>query len=173
MKLLKRYLIFTVLIFLFVCLCGCPYESKCPLSRISKATIDKKLIGKWEPRGEKGKELGMVMIYPYNAHECLIVTKEKTEEDVELMRAFGTTINGYKFLNVQYINWKSAAERKWFFVNYSFSHKRLEWRTVEEKIFKGKKFGSCEELLAFIKDNLNNKSLYPKNPGRPLIRVGK
>ncbi len=156
----RWYLCFVLFLPLFLCLCGCPYESDFPLSRSNETDIDKKLLGKWKLQTETAEQSGTLTIYPFNEHEYLIVLQGEGEKDVALVRAFGTTINGRKFLNIQDINSLGGTKLKWYFVNYSISNNKLMYRYVKEEIFEKKQISSSKELRNFVKKNLQSKDLY-------------
>ena len=156
----RRYLCFVLLLPLFMYLCGCPYESDFPLSRSNETDIDKKLLGKWKLQTEKGEQSGTLTIYQFNEHEYLILLLGEGEKDVALVRAFGTTINGHKFLNIQDINSLGGTKGKWYFVNYSISDDKLMYKYVKDILFENKNINCSKELRSFVKNNLQKKSLY-------------
>jgi hypothetical protein len=141
------------------------------LSPSSEAKIDKELIGKWKFQSEKEEPSGTITIYQFNEHEYLILLKEEGEENIDLMRAFGTSIDEHKFLNTQDINSANAKEREWFFVNYSVFNDRLVLRYVEDQIFENKIINSSQELYKFMKENLDNKDLYDEDDKKIFSRV--
>ena len=171
MLVINRCLCCALVFLVFLCLCGCPYESEFPLSPSSEAKIDKELIGKWKFQCEKEEQSGTITIYQFNEHEYLILLKEEGEEDIDLMRAFGTTIDDHKFLNTQDINSANAKEREWFFVNYSVFNDRLVLKYVEDRIFENKIINSSQELYQLMKENLSNKELYDENDKKIFNRV--
>jgi len=156
----------------FLCLAGCPYQSEFPLSASREATIDRELIGRWQFQCEKEEQSGTITIYQFNEHEYLILLKEENDEDIDLMRAFGTAIDEHKFLNTQDIDSKNAKEREWFFVNYSVSNDKLVLKYVEDRIFENKIINSSQELYNFMKENLNHKDLYNEGDKKIFDRVG-
>jgi len=171
MFVINRCLCCALVFLMCLCLYGCPYESEFPLSPSSEAKIDKELIGKWKFQCEKEEQSGAITIYQFNEHEYLILLKEEGEEDIDLIRAFGTTIDEHKFLNVQDINSANAKEREWFFVNYSVFNDKLILKYVEDRIFENKIINSSQELYKLMKENLNNKDLYDENDKKIFSRV--
>ena len=171
MFVINRCLCCAIVFLVFLCLCGCPYESEFPLSPSSEAKIDKELIGKWKFQSEKEQQSGTITIYLFNEHEYLILLKEEGEEGIDLVRAFGTTIDGHKFLNTQDINSKNGEEREWYFVNYSVFHGKLVLKYVEDRIFENKVINSSQELYKLMKENLDNKDLYDENDKKIFSRV--
>jgi hypothetical protein len=149
------FLLITSLLF------GCPYQSRIPLSSSSEAEIDKELIGKWKYLNGEGNEMGTVTISLFNDHELLIVLKEKDKTDCEMFRAFLTTVDGEKFLNIQEIK-GTYKDREWMFANYSVANCTLSYRIVDDEFIKknNKIVASSKKPFEFIKENLTNKDLY-------------
>ena len=152
-------------------LCACPYESVFPLSKWSEAVIDKQLIGQWklEPKGEE--EGGIITFYRFNDHEYLITARGENETTEMVMRAFGTSIEGQTFLNVQTINKPGEQKRPWNLVRYSLSDDKLVYNLVEDDLFKEKQFTSSNELHQFVKKNLIRKELYDPDGERTLTKI--
>jgi hypothetical protein len=170
-KCLSTYL-FCVLLLLF--LCGCPYESKVPLSVSSQAKIDKELIGDWKfeptPMNDE-KESAGITIYSFNDHEFFVCFWEILEgkDEILLLKVFVTTIDDTKFLNVQELDYPPK-ERGWLFYSYSVSGDILTLRGVEDTLFK-QDFTTSKTLRKFFKDNLGNKELYGKDSKMVLKRI--
>jgi hypothetical protein len=156
--------IFFILPFLF----GCPYESKVPLSKVSKATIDPALIGEWKYTVEE--ESFTMVIQQFNDHELLIMGIEDGEVQQEAFRAFVTVIKDERFLNVQEIE-ESYDERVWYFVKYTISGDTLTTWIVDDKLFT-KPVTSSRALFRFVKKHLHDKTLFSDVPFLVLKRVG-
>jgi len=168
---INRSLRLTMVICSVLFLWACPYESEFPLSKCSEATIDKQLIGQWKLEAKEGEKAGVIMIYRFNDHEYLISARGEDEPTAMLMRAFGTIIDGYTFLNVQEISKPGEKKRPWNFVNYSISANKLVYKVVEEDLFKKRSFTSPEALYTFIKENLGKKELYDQDDEQTLHRI--
>lgn len=166
-RLPAKCILVTAILFL---VCGCPYESDVPLSRIEDARIDKELLGKWLYRNAEQNDSGMIMISMFNEHELVIVIREDGKEDDDFYRAFSSVVDGEGFLNVQEIS-TSSKKRKWTFVNYAVAGDSLSVRIVEDRLFKGK-IHSSEALHAFVKNHLKNPNLYADNDKKVLKRAG-
>lgn len=152
-------------------LCGCPYESRVPLSRCQDAQIDERLIGMWRSETADPKESGTIIVAPFNEHEFLIVVHEEDKEGDDFYRAFVTDVGGEKFLNVQEIK-ASTKQQAWNFVNYHVAGDRLRVRIVEDKLFKATKAKqTTDSLYGFIGANIKNKDLYDENDDHVLKRV--
>jgi len=171
MLFVKRCLCVTFLLLVFLCICGCPFESDFPLSQCSDANIDKALLGIWRLEPETGEESGTLTIYRFNDHEYVLLAKGENEENTDLIRAFSTTINGYQFLNIQGVNGSRGEKRKWEFINYSISGKKLVLKVVLGDIFKKKRFASSKELFTFVQENLQNEVLYGKDTMQTFRRI--
>ena len=144
---------------------GCPYDSPFPLSPAAEAKLDERLIGAWQIAPEKDRSGGTVFIYPFNETEYIIVLREaKSEGDIFMLKAFVTAVGDAKFLNAAEIG--PVPPKKWYLVNYSLSGDTLITKTVQDKIFKDKKFASAGELRGFIGRNLGNKDLYSSSDGK-------
>jgi hypothetical protein len=167
----KRYLCFTLLFMVFLCICGCPFESEFPLSQCSDAKIDNELLGMWRLEPGKGEPAGTLTIYRFNDHEYVILAKGDDEEDTDVIRSFSTNINGHQFLNIQDINGSRGKKRKWEFINYSVSDTTLVLKVVSGDVFKKKRFSSSKELFTFIQENVQNEALYGKNNSQTFNRL--
>ena len=167
----NRFLHLALLIGLLLLLCACPYESEFPLSKCSEAVIDKQLIGQWQLEPKDGEEGGIITIYRFNDHEYLISARGEDETTEMVMRAFGTSIEGQTFLNVQTINKPGEQKRPWHLVHYSLSANKLVYNVVEDDLFKEKQFTSSEELYTFVKKNLKQKALYDQDDERTLTKI--
>jgi len=155
------------ILFILPLLCGCPYESKVPLSEVSKATIDPALIGEWKYTVE-GESFTMI-IQQFNDHELLIMGIEDGEVQQEAVRAFVTVIKDERFLNVQEIE-ESYDERGWYLAKYTISGDTLTAWTVDDKLFT-KPVTSSRALYRFVKKYLDDKDLFGGNPFLVLKRV--
>jgi hypothetical protein len=159
-----------LLVFILPLLWGCPYESKVPLCKSTKAEIDQQLLGKWE---NKGQDSGTMIIQQFNDHELLILAAETRKGvcDCEAMRAFVTVVQGERFLNVQEIK-ASEAERGWYLVHYAVSGETLTARVVDDKLITTP-VTSSRALYRFIKHNLHDKALYGDDAPLVFQRVKK
>ena len=158
--------IFAVL-FILPLLWGCPYESKVPLSKVSKATIDPALIGEWEQTDEE--EPFTMIIQQFNEHELLIMGEEDGMISRDVMRAFVTVIEDERFLNVQDTD-VPPDKRVWYLAKYTISGDTLTAWTVDDKLFT-KPVTSSRALYSFVKKHLNDKVLFGNDPFVVLKRV--
>jgi hypothetical protein len=167
---LKKYTTIGLLFFLFILplLWGCPYESECPLGKVSTAVIDQGLIGKWQHTGE-GEQFTMI-IQQFNDHELLIMGIEGGEVQPEAMRAFITVIEDEQFLNLQEIK-ETYDTRGWYLVKYSVSGATLTAWSVDGALFT-KPLTSTRALYRFVRQNLQNKALYCSDSPMVFQRVG-
>ncbi|MBW2039215.1 MAG: hypothetical protein JRI46_06415 [Deltaproteobacteria bacterium] len=156
-----------LLVFILPLLWGCPYDSEVPLSKSSKAKIDKELLGEWKFADEKEQESGTISIRQFNNHELVIymLVEHKSkggEIECEIYRAFVTVIKDEKFLNVQKIGMFKESKESWTIVNYVLSGDTFKNRLVDDKLFKKlkKPITSSRALYRFVKQNLHNKDLY-------------
>jgi hypothetical protein len=158
-----------ILFFLLILplLWGCPYESKVPLSKSSKAEIDQALLGAWKNTAE-GEPFTMI-IEQFNEHEFLLLGMEDGKIDRDVMRAFITVIKGERFLNLQKIK-ELPDKRGWYLVHYALSGDTLTMRIVDDKLFT-KPFTASRTLYSFVKKNLRNKDLYGDDTPTVLQRV--
>ena len=155
------------ILFILPLLCGCPYESSVPLSKVSKATIDPALIGEWKYT-EAGESFTMI-IQQFNEHELLIMGIEDGEVQQEAGRAFVTVIKDERFLNVQELE-ESYDERIWYLAKYTISGDTLTAWTVDDKLFT-QPVTSSRALYRFVKKHLGDKALYGDDPFLVLKRV--
>jgi hypothetical protein len=157
-KSLPIMVIFLLIPFL---LTGCPYEPGIPLSSPGESEIDSELIGKWKYEDKEGHTLGTATISPFNDTELLIVLHDEERNERDMYRAFVTTIDKEKFLNIQEIK-GTYEKRAWMFINYSTANCILSYKIVDDEVIKKnrKNLSSSKELYAFIKENLENNNLY-------------
>ena len=155
------------ILFILPLLWGCPYESECPLSKISKAKIDPALLGEWKNTKE-GEQFTMI-IQQFNDHELLIMGIEDGEVQREAIRAFVTVIQDEQFLNGQEIR-PLGKKRGWLLIKYTISGDTLTAWIVDDKLFT-KPFASSKALYSFVKKNLRDKALYSDDPPMVLKRV--
>ena len=167
----NRFLYLTLVIGSMLFLWACPYESEFPLGKCSEAVIDKQLIGQWKLEPKDGEEGGIITIYRFNDHEYLISARGDDETTGMVMRAFGTSIDGQTFLNVQIIDKPREKRRPWYLVHYILSENKLVYNVVEDDLFKKKHFTSSKELYAFVKKNLKQKELYDQDDERTLTKI--
>ncbi|RLB05369.1 MAG: hypothetical protein DRG50_07340 [Deltaproteobacteria bacterium] len=165
MTLRKRSIGLVLLVLILPLLCGCPYSSDVPMSKSSKAKIDKELLGEWKFADEKEQGSGTISIRQFNDHELviyLLVEQSKGGEiEYEIYRAFVTVIENENFLNFQKIE-ASPQSRSWTIINYIISGDTLKYRLVGDKLFNKlkKPITSSRALYRFVKRNLHNKDLY-------------
>jgi len=157
------------ILFILPLLCGCPYESTVPLSKVSEAKIDPALLGGW--RNTDQAEPFTMIIQQFNEHELLIMGIEDGEVQQEAARAFVTVIKDEQFLNVQELK-ESYDERYWHLAKYTISGDTLTVWTVDDKLFT-KPLTSSKALYRFVKKNLHDKALYGDGAPMVLQRVGK
>jgi hypothetical protein len=157
------------ILFILPILCGCPYESPVPLSKVSKATIDQALLGEWK-NTEEGEPYTMV-IRQFNDHEFLIMGMEDGEVQQEAMRAFVTVIKDEQFLNVQEIR-APGKKRSWLLVRYTITGDALRAWSVDDELFT-KPVTSSRALYRFVKKHLHNKALYSSDAPMVFQRVRK
>jgi hypothetical protein len=158
--------IFAVLVILPL-LWGCPYESKVPLSKASKATIDPALLGDW--RNTDQTEPFTMIIQQFNEHELLIMGAEDGRISRDVMRAFVTVIEDERFLNVQDAD-VPPDKRVWYLAKYTISGDTLTAWTVDDKLFT-KPVTSSGALYRFVKKHLNDKALFGNDSFLVLKRV--
>ncbi|MGQ9655273.1 MAG: hypothetical protein ACUVXD_14525 [Thermodesulfobacteriota bacterium] len=157
MSVKKRSLRWLVLTVFMPLLWGCPYESDFPLIPASEAVIDHALIGEWEPVEGQDASPGAMSILPFNERELVIVGTERGKEDVGLLRAISSAVDGELFLSVQEVS--SKGPKRWALVNYQVLGDRLFLRIVDEALF-SRRFESSSDLRDFVRVQLNNPDLY-------------
>jgi hypothetical protein len=156
-KIICALLICTVLVF-----CGCPYESRLPLSRSSESKIDSDLLGKWVWHDKDTDEKGYLWIYKFNNSEYLIEIYDVDEDEYMKFRGFGTIINGHKILNVSEVELEETTDVEYMFVKYEIIHDKMYYQTIEDRLIKGR-FNSSEDLFNAILKHIENKELYSES----------
>ena len=86
------------------------------------------------------------------AGEYLLLAESPDEEEPESVRAFVSTVDGEKFLNIR--------DEEWILVNYRVSGDLLQLRLVDDQLFESRTFASPEDLRAFVRQNLADPRLY-------------
>jgi len=156
MKTNKMFLIFSMATSLL--LFGCPYESKFPLSNSSESTIDTLLIGSWDEISAKDEEPATsIEINIFNDHEYLsqMMSRDKGSLTIQGFRAFETTINHQKILNIQEIGNKP----KYNFYKYVVSSDTLKIASVLKDSIKIE-FKNSTELNTYFSKNMNSPKFY-------------
>lgn len=157
MSVKKRPSRWWVLAALIPLLSGCPYESDFPLTPSGEAVIDNALVGEWELAEKQDGPPNAMSILPFNERELVIVGTERGKEEVGLLRAISSAVDGELFLSVQEVSSKGA--KRWALVNYRVVGDRLFLRIVDEALF-SKRFDSSADLRDFVREHLNDPALY-------------
>jgi hypothetical protein len=151
-------------LFTLLLICGCPLNSKIPLSNPNPDEFDKGLPGLWKfvPK-DKDDEAMLVTISQFNKSEYLIVARKikeaGEEEDPEelLIRMFITRIGKARFWNFQVLE-KGLTEREFSFGQYSMKDGRtFHLRMVRNKLFKDYKETSSAALYAAFEKFIGHK----------------
>lgn len=156
------------LCFLFLLLCGCPYESRFPLVEASQGEVDPCLLGTWQTTHQG--ETVIISIVQFNERELLILGKEQGKDNWDAIRGYVTTINGERFLNLQEVEGEFA-KRGWWFVRYRSEGENLRTWTVDDKLFVNPP-ASSRQLYRFVKKNIYNADLYGNAEPTLLRRLG-
>jgi len=162
----KSVFLISLLMMAFI-LPGCPYNSDTPLSPPEKAGIDASLLGTWVMK-KSPDPVNSCRILQFNEHELLIIVQSRDEQD--LYRAFTTTINGVKFLNVRKIVDTSTDAAHWLFLRYTTVGDELRYRYVEDTLPERDKLSS-KTYIDLIKRNPKNPELYDAESDGVLVRT--
>jgi hypothetical protein len=132
-------------------LAGCPYGSEYPLGSPADAVADGALLGTWITPQASDEDFTLT-IRTSGAGEYLLEAESPDEEEPESFRAFVSTVDGEKFLNIQ--------DEEWILVNYRVSGDLLQLRLVDDELFESRTFASPEDLRDFVRQNLADPRLY-------------
>ena len=130
---------------------GCPYGSEYPLGSPADAVADSALLGTWMTPQASDEDFTLT-IRGSGAGEYLLLAESPDEKEPESFRAFVSTVDGEKFLNIR--------DEEWILVNYRVSGDLLQLRLVDDELFESRTFASPEDLRAFVRQNLADPRLY-------------
>lgn len=164
--LVKRFTFSFCLLFILLIIWGCPYDSSIPLGEIKNSVIDPNLIGSWKSVGTDVDTFEVMKVYSFNQHEYLILFLEKSE--INVFRAFSTTVDGHTFLNVNELSAELTSTPNYIFVEYLLAGNELKFRIIEDKLPQ-KYYKDSRAFRDFVKNNLNNRQLF--GDYETLIRV--
>jgi hypothetical protein len=159
---MKSFRCITLLPFLIIC--GCPLNSKVPLSEPDPNEFDKGLLGLWKlVQKEKDDEAMLITISKFNESEYLIVARKmkEAEDDKEVeelfIRMYLTRIGEARFWNFQNLD-ENLNKRDYTFGLYSIKDgDTISLRLVRGKLFKNKKPTTTATLNAAFKGAIGNK----------------
>jgi len=145
-------------------ICGCPLNSKVPLSNPDPDEFDESLLGLWEyVQKEKDDEAMLVTVSQFNKSEYLIVARQikkaydKNEPEELHIRMFLTSIGEARFWNFQDLE-KDLRKREYSFAQYSIEDgKTLHVTMVRNRLFKDHKAATPEALNAAFKKSIGHK----------------
>jgi len=144
-------------------LVGCPYESTTPLTPAAEATLDLRLLGRWQAVGGEagGRE---VEILPFNRHELLVIIRGP--KGVDRYRGFTSRLDGDRYLNVDKLEPGETNER-YYFVRYHIHGGLLDVEIVDDHLLAGTTGGGA--LGAALRHNRHTPGLF--RPLGNLVKV--
>ena len=155
----------------FVILTACPFWSELPLSDPSAAHIDPELAGSWIPISEDSEGTFSVTFLPFDDREFAVIAKDGDTGEVDAYRAFATSIEGDRFLNLKELD-EAVDKNDWNFALYVIEGDTLRLRIIDDALFKLKdmidpktgsaRFSSSAELNEFVRLHLRDPVLYGK-----------
>lgn len=142
-------------------LAGCPYESRTPLGPATNAKIDGGLLGRWKYEDKESKETGFLTISRFNDTEMLVSIEGDAGKVPDMMRGFGTAVDGENFLNLQEIK-GAYGDRRWMFVRYTTGDCSLTFRVVNDSLVPagGDKGLTSRHLFELVRKHLGNMKIY-------------
>jgi hypothetical protein len=144
------------LVVLLLLFSGCPYESKTPLSKPDRYSVDSKLVGLWFGSSDSVQ----VLIAPFNANEYYIELSEEGDDEVARIRAFVFEIAGKQFFHFNEIS-LDGTPKPFSLARFALSEdNQLSIRIVEDKIIPESLQTKPKELIEFIGSHMNDPKLY-------------
>ncbi len=138
-----------------VVLCGCPLESKYPISDPENARVPNELLGIWHcPIANE--EPARMKIVKFNDHEFLFETYEE-DQSISLARGFVSEIKDTTFINYQELG-ASLSEPFGFAIYNVDKSWTLSIRAVEDTLFPTR-FKSSKALRKALRKNLDDPEL--------------
>jgi hypothetical protein len=135
----------------------CSTDSTIPLGTPSAESFDRRLLGPWGCiTGDDPTEGGPASVYAFNDREYYILIG--TEDGQEHLRAFSTTVDGSRFLNIQFLRFESPGA--YTIVGYAFDSPTSVTLRVVDLGPEEAKPRTETALAAFIRRRLAEGSLY-------------
>jgi len=156
--------LFLFLIALICSSCG----SKVPIADVSQAIEDDKIVGKWANYEKMPSEKVEVSVFKFNEKEYLAWLESEEQDSTEVKKESGfyrvyiVQIANKHFINAQDIIPLDPDERLYYFFTYEFKSDSILTLSSLKDVDSTKvsEFETSEDLFRFIKENLNNDSLY-------------
>jgi hypothetical protein len=145
-------------------LSGCPLVSEYPLSDPRAARVDDALIGSWRTRDLDEGEWKWLSFLPFDERELVGFATGDEEDTVDSIRAFTTTIDGIRFLNVRELG-VHAGSSGWYILRYAIEGDVLAMTILDDALFEGASFAGPAELYEFVRSNLSNPLLFDPKSG--------
>ena len=139
---------------------GCPYQSQVPID-VPNQKIDKAMIGKWVKNSEKDKEnpeyfgISAIDDYKYNIVKFEYQTNDSTYKETKYLTHF-TKIDDLVFMNMQ-----KDGEGDYYLHRIDLMGDEFLLFELTDNI--DEKFTSSDELLSFVKKNMNLSFFYNKD----------
>ena len=154
-----------ILVIVSICFCiltGCPYETEYSLSDSKSSKIDSALLGKWI-----GTEINYpndtvwFQLFAFNKNEYYMEYSESgklNDKNIGKLRCFETIIDGVRLMNITEI----GEAPKFSYFNFKLEDKLLKVSYISDEFIK-QQFDNQNKLLDFVKENINNSSLFESN----------
>jgi hypothetical protein len=141
-------------------LTGCPLKSKYSLGDSHSARMDQGLMGKWVDASPEKSAKGTLSIFRFNENEYYIEAIDHETQKTDRYRGYLTSIDNVPILNIQEIMEKQSP-MEFLFVKVSLSpEKILMLYIIEDSLLSGRSLSSRNDLLSYIRTNINNPKLY-------------
>jgi hypothetical protein len=147
---------------------GCPYHSEVPIDAATNASIDTKLLGKWQVRTSDDVTY-IVTQLDKSTYSILEKEKKPTEgSEPKKYNAFISTVGGTKFLNLYE---PSEDTKSYYFYKLEMNDESGGFSLYPVTEYITETFTASDDLKKFIQSNMNLSFFYGSKD--EYIRVGK
>ncbi len=135
---------------------GCPLQSDAPLGPGAQATLDTPVLGRWRCIGAVEDEPFELTVIDFDANQYYAEFAAPGEDTLRV-RAYASEIAGVPFLNVQELDAKAQARRRYMFARYLLQPDD----TLEVKLLRDESFGADGRGAATIAARLERDAADP------------
>lgn len=154
---MKRHLLYSGLIALWLLLPGCPYESKVPIDPPS-VKINNALLGSWFDQSNKNAVYHISKQDEYGYH---VVVTDAEKDEHEIYHAYTSLVKGTTFLNITKEQPGKTPSAYLLYKLEVMGDQKITLSEVTENI--DETFATSSELKKYIGANMKNSYFFGKD----------